>query len=343
MTPITATFATSSHLQLQTGSISADLLDWATNILNTNLSFQPGDTILIVTDQAMRTPEAEIWLAGALKLTTPEKITLVTLSNLATSGQEPPPEVVVAAKAADITILQTSFSLTHTQVGKAAGQNGGRAASLPGVDLEMMQRLLIQDFTQLATLGTQLKTALEQAETLTITSPAGTNLTTQIRTSAVYNDSGLMQPGQIGNLPAGEVFFAPVLGSTQGVAVIDGSLADEPNLDQPIKVTIENGRAVSFKGGQAAKRLEQKLQAVGPEALTVAEIGLGTNRLASPIASIIEAEKAYGTAHIAFGNSSAIGGEVNVPIHLDGLLLSPTVHTNTNQTLVTNHQVMENL
>ena len=34
-----------------------------------------------------------------------------------------------------------------------------------------------------------------------------------------------------------------------------------------------------------------------------------------------EAEKAYGTIHVAFGNSSAIGGENDVPIHLDGVVL----------------------
>jgi len=52
---------------------------------------------------------------------------------------------------------------------------------------------------------------------------------------------------------------------------------------------------------------------------------VGTNDAAQIIGNILEDEKVMGTIHIAFGNNVSMGGTVNVPIHLDGIIQSPTV------------------
>jgi leucyl aminopeptidase (aminopeptidase T) len=36
-------------------------------------------------------------------------------------------------------------------------------------------------------------------------------------------------------------------------------------------------------------------------------------------------EKAAGTVHVAFGDDDGIGGDVEAPIHVDGILREPTV------------------
>jgi aminopeptidase len=41
--------------------------------------------------------------------------------------------------------------------------------------------------------------------------------------------------------------------------------------------------------------------------------------------NVLEDEKILGSAHVAFGASAAIGGGVQVPVHLDCVVLEPTV------------------
>jgi leucyl aminopeptidase (aminopeptidase T) len=57
----------------------------------------------------------------------------------------------------------------------------------------------------------------------------------------------------------------------------------------------------------------------------VAELGIGTNEKAILTGNILEDEKILGTAHIAFGASAAIGGNVQVPVHLDVVSMRPEV------------------
>ena len=57
----------------------------------------------------------------------------------------------------------------------------------------------------------------------------------------------------------------------------------------------------------------------------LAELGIGTNEKAILTGNILEDEKILGTAHVAFGASAAIGGTVQVPVHLDCVVMHPTV------------------
>ena len=63
----------------------------------------------------------------------------------------------------------------------------------------------------------------------------------------------------------------------------------------------------------------------GPEATNVAELGIGTNEEAILTGNILEDEKIFGTAHVAFGASAGIGGTIQVPVHLDVVIKEPTV------------------
>ena len=67
------------------------------------------------------------------------------------------------------------------------------------------------------------------------------------------------------------------------------------------------------------------LSAHGEDGTSVAELGIGTNEEAILTGNILEDEKILGTAHVAFGASAAIGGEVQVPVHLDCVVMHPEV------------------
>ncbi len=63
----------------------------------------------------------------------------------------------------------------------------------------------------------------------------------------------------------------------------------------------------------------------GPGGTSVAELGIGTNERAKLTGNVLEDEKILGTAHVAFGASAAIGGTVQVPVHLDCVVMRPDV------------------
>jgi leucyl aminopeptidase (aminopeptidase T) len=67
------------------------------------------------------------------------------------------------------------------------------------------------------------------------------------------------------------------------------------------------------------------LTAHGADGTNVAELGIGTNEKAKLTGNILEDEKILGTCHVAFGASAAIGGRIQVPVHLDCVVLKPTV------------------
>ncbi len=63
----------------------------------------------------------------------------------------------------------------------------------------------------------------------------------------------------------------------------------------------------------------------GESAKTVAESAFGTNLAARKRATVREAKKAFGTCHMAFGNSHSLAGEINTPLHVDMIYGNPAV------------------
>jgi leucyl aminopeptidase (aminopeptidase T) len=138
--------------------------------------------------------------------------------------------------------------------------------------------------------------------------------------------------GAFGNLPCGEGFIAPVEGTAEGTLVVDGSIAGVGLLETPVSLTVRGGHLTDATGADGAALMEL-LSVHGADGTSVAELGIGTNEEAILTGNILEDEKILGTAHVAFGASAAIGGTVQVPVHLDCVLLEPTVEVD-GQTVV---------
>ena len=87
---------------------------------------------------------------------------------------------------------------------------------------------------------------------------------------------------------------------------------------------LAEGRAVSADG-DAGRWLLKTLDAGGDSGRLLAELGIGTNPAATLSGSILEDEKVVGTAHLAFGTNVSFGGTNASAVHIDGMLLEPTV------------------
>jgi leucyl aminopeptidase (aminopeptidase T) len=242
------------------------------------------------------------------------------------NGQEPPPPVPVAMKGVDAVLAVTTRSITHTAARRAAVAAGARVATMPGITEGCLVRTMAADYEAIARRTLAVTEKLTAAAVARVTTALGTDITMPIAGIAAIASTGLIRArGQWGNLPSGEAYLRPDEGRSEGVIVIDGSLAGIGKLASPVRVTVERGMAVEVSGGVEADRFREQLEKAGPAARTVAELGVGTNDRAIVTGAILEDEKILGTVHIAFGNNVSMGGTVDVAFHVDGILMRPTL------------------
>jgi aminopeptidase len=282
------------------------------------------EKILVITDELKR----EIGLSlheNAIRLGF--QSLLIEMKSGRINGEEPSPVIAELMQKFDIVLCPTTKSLTHTDARRNASANGVRIATFPGITNEVMIRGMNADYNSISKRTVKLSEILESGNKIHVTSTIGTDITFSIVGRKAYASKGLFHAsGESGNLPTGEAFLAPVEGTANGVFIVDGSMAGLGLIKNAnIRIGVENGYATKITGGILAKKLNVILDEVGKDARNIAEFGIGTNDSAKLSGVLLEDEKVMGTIHIALGNNVSMGGSVNVPIHLDGVVKKPTV------------------
>jgi leucyl aminopeptidase (aminopeptidase T) len=308
-------------------SIEPPLAQAARNVVEHCLRIQAGEVVSIVTDSA---DPSRIEIARAFWDEAQAKgaeAILVEMLPRKTSGEEPPAPIAQLMAESNVVLCPTTKSLSHTQARRNASARGARIASLPTITQEMVIRCLTANYGSIAALTKRVAEKLSRGARFKVESELGTSLELERQGRTVRADTGLLtQPGDFGNLPAGEAFFAPMEGTANGQIVFDGSVADLGKLAEPIELQVDQGIARIVSTCPAAQELERHLSAHGPNAYNIAELGVGTNDRAIVSGDTLEDEKVLGTVHIALGNNAGMGGTVNVPIHLDGVILNATLY-----------------
>jgi leucyl aminopeptidase (aminopeptidase T) len=301
------------------------LLNTAESILRTSLAAQPGERFLTITDVETH-PIGRAFFEAGLKVGA-ESI-LAVMKERTRHGEEPPPPIAKAWENSDIYIVPTKYSLSHTQARKAATQAGARGATMPMITAAMFKAgAITADYSKVSGLCEKIGALMDQASRVRVTSRAGTDIAMSIQGRLVERDTGvLLKRGDFGNLPAGEVYTAPVEGSAVGTLVFDGAIASVGILKKPVTITVKEGFATSITGGPQASKFDALLGEVKKkEAYNIAELGIGCNPKGRLIGIALEDEKVYGTVHVALGDNSTFGGTVQAGIHLDGIILKPTL------------------
>ena len=281
------------------------------------------ETLLVITDEPLRRIGYAFWEAG--KRLGVESM-IVEILPRETNGAEPPEAIAKLMSAVDVVIAPTSKSLSHTDARRSASANGVRIATLPDVTADCVRRTLIVDYWTIKRLTDKLTAMVTKASTAHVTTPAGTDLRMSLKGRACHPDTGIAHTkGDFTNLPAGEAYIAPVEGTAEGVAVVDGSMSGWGLTRSPIIIRIKKGFAVEFEGGKGADTVSRIVKKVGRLGANIAELGIGTNSKARVTGHTLEDEKAIGTVHVAVGDNRSMGGKVGVPLHLDAVMLRPTL------------------
>jgi leucyl aminopeptidase (aminopeptidase T) len=289
-------------------------------VVNDCLGVSSGEEVLVICNPATRglgeAMRGEAEQAGA-------EAVLAVMAERASHAGEPPATLAEAMASADVVLAPTVQSLSHTAARKRASEAGARIATLPGVTEEMLARVMSADMAELRRKGASVAERLDAASEAVITCPNGSDLHLDLTGRTAIPDAGeLTAKGAFGNLPCGEGFIPPAGG--WGTLVIDGSMAGVGRVSDPVELVVEDGHLTSARGGQGMAFMDL-LTEHGEDGTNVAELGIGTNEKAILTGNILEDEKILGTAHVAFGASAAIGGNVQVPVHLDAVVMVPTV------------------
>jgi leucyl aminopeptidase (aminopeptidase T) len=288
-------------------------------IVNKCLAIKPEENVLVVVDGGTRAIGERLRdvAAGA-----GAEAVLAIMDERENDGTEPPPVVAAALDSCDVFIAPTTRSLSHTVARKRATDDGARGATMPGVNADMLARVMSVDFETMAARSRAVAELLTTGNVAQVSCPRGTHITLELgERAAVPDDGDLTASGAFGNLPCGEGFIAPLSGDGRIVA---SSLAPLGISEPPATLTVHEGRIVSAQDGLGPEFLD-RLRQHGELGTNLAELGVGTNDRAILTGNVLEDEKILGTVHIAFGASAGIGGNVSVPIHLDVVVLEASL------------------
>lgn len=287
----------------------------AKTVVEECLNIKPWEKVLVLTDNKMIS-------IGKMLYDASKKINLetflVVMEPTSRDGEEPPQIIADVMKKCDVVIAVTYNSLSHTKARKEATAAGVRIASMPKVDrFSFVKGGLTANYAEVHKLCEKMKKAVEDCKEIKIIAK-GTEMNFSVQGRGWKMDEGkIHDSGQWGNLPAGEIFTAPVEGTANGKILFKhmGKFGKE------IELAIENGLVKEIN----SEKLEEIFTDLGEKSRVVAEIGIGCNPKAKVIGNILEDEKVCGTVHMAVGNNVECGGNNYVQLHADGIIEKPTL------------------
>ncbi len=305
-----------------------EMVEGAKNALSTVLNLKQGEDMLIVLDDSKR----DIGMAfeeGAKVLGANTQI--YSLSKHIRPILEVPGDLSALFK--DYKVIINTFGsdsretpfrvkLLYEEI-----QFNARVGHAPGITTSMMREGPMKvDYSKIVTQADNLMGAFRNVKSVHITSPSGTDITLELG-GRLWQTDVKIKEGDFGNLPAGEVWCAPVENAANGILVVDGSIGDLGNVPSPMTLRLKDGTLVSVEcvDREFAKQVED-LSAVDEMASVIGELGIGLNPGARIVGVMLEDEKASETAHIAFGNNMDMDGGCNdSKTHRDYLFYKPTM------------------
>lgn len=261
-------------------------------------------------------------------------VKLVVMPPIEADGQEPDPFVAGTLRDAKVVIAVTKWSISHTDALAGPRKNGAKIISMPAVTEDILKRCIPVDYGEMTELTAGLAGLLDNAEKVKIVSGKGSDLALDLQGFKALRMDGIAKKGELINLPDGEACIG--VKDAWGTLVIDGSMPPDQKsqwgtigkISHPIRLTIESGSIIRIEGKREAGVLKKILSSFDDSVYQIAELGIGTNPQAKLTGNVTEDEKILGTVHVAFGDNTTFGGRNISPLHLDGVIVSPTLKIN---------------
>ena len=243
---------------------------------------------------------------------------LALMAERASHAAEPPASIAAAMEAADVVLAPTVQSLSHTASRKAATEAGARIATLPGVTEEMLARVMSADMAELRRKGAAVADAAHRGER------GADHLRQRQRPAARRSRAAPRSPTPASSAPRrlrqpARAARASSPRSRAAARAPWSSTGRSPGSAipaEPVRMSVVDGRLAEATGDEGAQLLEL-LRGHGEEATHRRRARDRHQREGELTGNVLEDEKILGTVHVAFGASAAIGGTIQVPVHLD--------------------------
>lgn len=208
----------------------------------------------------------------------------------------------------DIVLYLSTYSAT-APITAIAKRMGFRGATMHGCNETILESGLSKNYNDVSAKAERFRLALTRADDVVVefeTFGRKYRLTLELGRQEAQKSHGLCRtPGEIANLPAGEIYWVPT--SAKGQFPLrfkeDGTIG---------LMEVEGGR---IRDGKLLKGSQKTLDAAlarfksDPATGELGELGLGTQVL--PVAGAdIQDEKILGTFHVATGRSDHLGGDL---------------------------------
>jgi aminopeptidase len=304
--------------------------DWA--------KVKPGERVLVLADDATNPDVARAVLDCARA--TGADVTFVEMAKPGSAWAEPSEVVLGAMKHA-----QKCLSLAlvyHDRRTTIARREHGMSMFflLPPVPGTLFGAAALFPIELCTEIGRQCALRLRAARVIRVISRRGTDFSAALDPRNCTADPGgwleAWDPGRtIGTTPGegsntfppGVVLAYPTPGSVEGVAVFEHFVGVGP-IRSHLAVRYENGRCVAAEG-EGAEQLASLVDG-HDYATDVAEIAWGTNPLQTLTLGTernpIDAERHSGTVHVGIGPSPIFGSRTTSRLHLDGLVIKPSLY-----------------
>lgn len=311
--------------------LSLEVAKGAMTMVRDVLLVKPGETVVITADTSSDKRVMDAFAKAAYSI---DAIPVVlTYATAPCAVMEPPAPVAGAVERADVWIELSLSYIMHTQAFQKAIAAGVRYICLTGMDVEMLVNTVTRvNYDLMIALGEHFKELLGKANKIQVKSKNGTDLT------AYHYGRKIRHSGQRATqkgypiMLGGQTSWCPVEETINGTLVFDGALwppAEIGKLNNPIKLTIENGVIAKIEGRAEAEMFASWLESYHDEnCYRIAHYSQGFNPgVTKTTGRIVEDERVFGCMEFGIGSQgkAIMGACWDAPCHTDGILLKPTI------------------
>jgi leucyl aminopeptidase (aminopeptidase T) len=313
-----------------------DAQEAARNALSCVLEAEKGESIVIFCDEE-KLDIGEAFARGTLDLGLQTRLTPLKTDPRIFRKEIPQQVMEILRHHADIYInllrgIREEAPFRIELIKLETREHKARLGHCPGVTMDMLTEgalaLTAEEHRRMQTFAKGLIQKLSQAVKIEISNPAGTDISLGVEGRPFFTDTIIdRKTMKWMNLPTGEVLIAPVENAAEGELVCDIAVGGVGLVETPVKLTVQNGRVrdSSSKSPQILRNVRDSLN-TDARSSTIGEFAFGINPKARLADEFLEAEKLFGTIHIAFGdNSDFPGGQNPSKNHLDLLISKPSV------------------
>jgi len=226
--------------------------------------------------------------------------------------------------------LDRSYLIYSTPYEKAMEVGRARYMELSGFNQDMLVRLVGRvNIQAIYELQRRLARITSRVRRMRITTELGTDVEFENDLNRpVLVEGEVNGPGEY--MLFGQVDWAPIEGSINGVVVIDGMIWPPIGiLKSPVRLRIKDGRITEVGGNPEARILERWLKSFNDEKMFMtAHVTYGCHPNARLSENIVESERVWGAVVWGFGSqSSTFRGRLGLASsHVDAVMLDSTIY-----------------